>query len=100
MVPLLLGDIEEESVDVSEVLVGREGVEVLWVTVSVAVRDGMVTEVGESLEVVWVLSVVVEGGAVYVDVCMVPTVEADGVTVDVGMLPMEEISEVLMSEVL
>lgn len=99
MVPLLLGDIEEESVDVSEVLVGREGVEVLWVTVSVSVRDGMVTEVGESLEVVWVLSVV-EGGAVYVDVCMVPTVEADGVTVDVGMLPMEEISEVLMSEVL
>lgn len=100
MVPLLLGDIEEESVDVSEVLVEREGVEVLWMTVSVSVRDGMVTEVGESLEAVWVLSVVVEGGIVYVDVCMVPTVEADGVTVDVGMLPMEENSEVLMSEVL
>lgn len=69
-------------------------------TVSVSVRDGMVTEVGESLEVVWVLSVVVEGGVVYGDVCMVSTVEADGVTVDVGMLPMEENSEVLMSEVL
>lgn len=41
-----------------------------------------------------------DGGVVDVDVCMVPTVEADGVTVDVGMLPMEEISEVLMSEVL
>lgn len=100
MVSLLLVDIEVESADVSEVLVGREGIGVLWVTVSVTVIDGVVAEVGEPLEVVSVLSVVREGGVVVVDVGMVPTVDADGVTVDEGVLPMEEIIEVVMPGVL
>lgn len=43
------------------------------------------------------ICVVGDGGVVDVDVCMVPTVEADGITVDVGVLPVEEIFEVVMA---
>lgn len=97
MVPPVLVDVEEESADV---LVGREGVGVLWVTVKVAVMEGDVAEVVGLLAVGWVYSVLREDGVAVVDVCQVPEVEADGVIVDVGVLPVEELSEVVMPVVL
>lgn len=54
MVPPVLVGVEEESADVTKVLVGREGVGVLWVTVNVAVMEGDVAEVVGPLAVAWV----------------------------------------------
>lgn len=95
-----LVDMEEESADVTEVLVGRLGVGVLWVVVSVAVIEGVVAEVERPSEVVSVMWVMGADGVAVVDVCTVPDVEAVGVTVDVGVLPVEELFEVVTPGVL
>lgn len=50
----MLVGVAEESADVTEVLVGREGGGVLWVTVNVAVMEGDVAEVVGPLAVAWV----------------------------------------------
>lgn len=92
----MLVDVEEASADVTEVLVGREGVGVLRVTVDVVVMEGDVAEVVVPLEVAWVCFVVGADGVAVVDVRQVPEVEAGGVAVDVGVLPVEELSEVVM----